>query len=396
MIPKNLDDITENDFQVLIDNSVPESRTIEYKRDLPGGSDTDKKEFLADVSSFANASGGDLIYGIEENQGIAIAIQGLEIDNIDQTILGLEQTIRSGLEPRLPYIFIKPIRLSNSKFIVIIRINKSWISPHRVTFKSHDRFYSRGSNGKYSLDVNELRIAFNLSDTNNEKIRRFRESRIANLVAGETPVPFYDEDSPMVMLHLIPFTSMNPSQIYDLSQIDACSKFIIPISSPRHIAKRYNFDGRVDYGVMGQEGETYTYLQVFKNGIVEAVWKQPENREENQKILYGDYIEHELLKSIPNYIDLLKKLDIGLPIFIFLTITGVKNYYMPVNNLYRMVNRVYTIDRDILVIPEVIIDNYDLVVPQLLKPCFDSMWNAAGFQGSPNYNDQGEWKPRNT
>ncbi|MCK5240903.1 ATP-binding protein [bacterium] len=48
----------------MISNQIQESRTIEYKESLPGNSDQDKREFLADISSFANAAGGDLLYGI--------------------------------------------------------------------------------------------------------------------------------------------------------------------------------------------------------------------------------------------------------------------------------------------------------------------------------------------
>lgn len=72
MIQKNIDEITEEDLQALIDNSVLESKSIEYKQSLPGNSDSEKKEFLADVSSFANASGGDLIYGIIEDRNTRI------------------------------------------------------------------------------------------------------------------------------------------------------------------------------------------------------------------------------------------------------------------------------------------------------------------------------------
>jgi predicted HTH transcriptional regulator len=66
MINKDIDQITEEDLQVLIDNAVSESKIIEYKQLLPGKNDPDTKEFLADISSFANASGGDLIYGVVE------------------------------------------------------------------------------------------------------------------------------------------------------------------------------------------------------------------------------------------------------------------------------------------------------------------------------------------
>jgi hypothetical protein len=39
MIPKPLDHITEADLQALISDAVPEGRTIEYKRALPGNSE---------------------------------------------------------------------------------------------------------------------------------------------------------------------------------------------------------------------------------------------------------------------------------------------------------------------------------------------------------------------
>ncbi len=175
----------EEDLQVLVDNSVLESKTIEYKQSLPSNSESDKKEFLADVSSFANASGGDLIFGIiaDKKTGTPKSLEGLIIENIDQEILRLENMIRGGIEPRMPSVSTEPIKLSNSKFALIIRTPKSWICPHRVTFGGHDKFYSRSSNGKYPLDVGELRVAFNLSETITEKIRNFRQDRISKILA---------------------------------------------------------------------------------------------------------------------------------------------------------------------------------------------------------------------
>ncbi len=64
---KQFDSIVAADLQALVDNSVSETKTLEYKESLPGNSDGDKKEFLADVSSFANASGGYIIFGMKEN-----------------------------------------------------------------------------------------------------------------------------------------------------------------------------------------------------------------------------------------------------------------------------------------------------------------------------------------
>ncbi len=61
MIPRSFDDIDISDIQRLIDNQVAERRTLEFKRDLPGDTKDERKEFLADVTSFANAQGGDII-----------------------------------------------------------------------------------------------------------------------------------------------------------------------------------------------------------------------------------------------------------------------------------------------------------------------------------------------
>lgn len=68
----------------LLENKVSERKTIDYKRDLPGGADQDKKEFLADVSSFANTEGGELIFGMTEASGVPTEIVGVAIGNPDR------------------------------------------------------------------------------------------------------------------------------------------------------------------------------------------------------------------------------------------------------------------------------------------------------------------------
>ena len=192
MIGKNIDQITEEDLQALKDNSVSEGKTIEYKQLLPSKSDSGKKEFLADVSSFANASGGDLIFGIatDKKTGTPKSVEGLSIESVDREISRLGNMMRDGIEPRILSVGIQPIPLKNSKVALVIRIPKSWISPHRVSYRGHDKFYSRSSNGKYPLDVAELRIAFNLSETITERIRDFRQDRISKIFANETPYLF--------------------------------------------------------------------------------------------------------------------------------------------------------------------------------------------------------------
>jgi predicted HTH transcriptional regulator len=65
---KPLTEIEESDLQMLVDNTVREGREVEYKQVLTIQEDDQKQEFLNDVSSFANTTGGYLIYGIRESK----------------------------------------------------------------------------------------------------------------------------------------------------------------------------------------------------------------------------------------------------------------------------------------------------------------------------------------
>ncbi|MBA7704258.1 hypothetical protein ES703_113060 [subsurface metagenome] len=375
MIAKNVDQITEEDLQALVDNSVVERKTLEYKQALPGNSDSDKKEFLADVSSFANASGGDLIYGItsDKKTGTPKSVDGLSIENADQEILRLENMIRDGIGPRIASITTKSISLSNSGDALLIRIPKSWNSPHRVTFKGHDKFYSRSSNGKYPLDVAELRVTFNLSETVTERIRNFRLDRISKIFANETPVPFYDNAK--IVLHLIPIISFNPAQSYDIGKIASHPEKMSPINC-KGWNNRYNLDGFLTFSG-GREEESYSYVQLYRNGAIEAVdglILRPRDHELRILRLY----EKALIESLDDYIIVLKSLEVEPPIFIFLTLLGVKGYFM---DAYPDpdIDEIHTIDRDDLQLPEVIVEKYDDRAEDVLRPCFDSIWNACGF-----------------
>jgi len=392
MIAKDIEEITEEDLQALRDNKVSEGKTIEYKQSLPSRSDSGKKEFLADVSSFANASGGDLIYGIIEDRrtGIPKSLEGLTIENTAEEILRLENMIRDGIEPRIPSVNIPPpIPLKNSKVALIIRVHKSYSSPHRVKYGGHDKFYSRCSNGKYPLDVAELRTAFNLSETITERIRNFRLDRISKIYANETPVPFYENAK--IVLHLIPIIAFNLAQSYDIEKINSQSDKTHPIGC-NVCNSRYNLDGILTYyGARNDKSDSY--VQFFRNGIIEAVngiILRPRNHELRIK---RKLHEKALIESLDDYITVLKSLEVEPPIFIFLTLLGVKGYFMDAYSDLD-IDEIHTIDRDDLQLPEVIVEKYDDEAAQVLRPCFYAIWNACGFKKSFNYNDNDEWDPR--
>jgi hypothetical protein len=158
MIPKPFDQITRDDINLLVTNQVKENRLIEYKLQLPGPTDKDKKEFLADASSFANAAGGDLLYGVDEERdadgkttGVSVSVPGLSGINVDQEIRRFESMMQAGIGPRIASVRIRPVEGFASGPVLLVRIPKSYSAPHMVTFQEHSRFYSRNNAGKYPL-----------------------------------------------------------------------------------------------------------------------------------------------------------------------------------------------------------------------------------------------------
>lgn len=111
-----LDQINAAQLENLKAAGVREGRQLEYKEILPGNSDDDKREFPSDITSFANAAGGDLIFGLRERRQEGTptseleAIVGLAQLNVDQDRLRLQNMIRDGISPRMQPITFYEIR----------------------------------------------------------------------------------------------------------------------------------------------------------------------------------------------------------------------------------------------------------------------------------------------
>src|SRR5262249_27127842 len=145
----SFDAVSEAHLHDLVSTGVPEGVLIEYKRTTYGGSDADVKEYLKDVSSFANTHGGDLVIGIEEKGGLAKKVVGLTGVDPDKELQRLDSLARDGIEPRIVGIRMKAVSVSGAGVAFVIRIPKSWNPPHRVSARKTNRIYARNSTGAY-------------------------------------------------------------------------------------------------------------------------------------------------------------------------------------------------------------------------------------------------------
>ncbi len=391
-ILKPLDLIAEADLRDLVENKVREVKTIEYKQQLPGNSDGDKREFLYDVSSFANASGGDIIYGMREAGGVAAEVIGLQIEDVDKEVLRLEGMIRTSIEERIPGLAIRTVPLITDGVAVIIRIPRSFALPHMVKFGGLQRFYSRNSAGKYPLDIRELRTLFDLSATTAERIRKFRAERLATIIANEGPV-LMDSNSKIV-LHVVPLGAFDPAARLDLSRSVIDQANLCPMrTAGSWNSSRHNFDGL--FTTASDNNISYSYVQIFSSGSIEAV---------NTSLLHSPWqkdppmipslaYEEELIDALSRFLAIQKQLGIELPVFVMLSVLGVKGFRMGYDK-QRFFDEGRTIDRDALIVPEVLLESYDAKPVDVLRPLFDAVWNAAGWSRSMNYDDKGNWVGR--
>lgn len=387
-LEKSFDEINETDIRQLIENQISERKNIEYKLTLPENKYDSKKEFLADVSSFANTMGGHLFYGIKEENGIPVDVLGIPSNDLDSEILRLENLLRDGIQPRIQGISIRTVNTESGKPILIIRVPQSWSKPHVVNFQGHWRFYARNSAGKYPLDVMELKSAFLATTALGERIRNFHFDRLSKITSDEIPVSLAGKAR--IVLHLLPYSAFEFNLPLSFTPIEK-DIWSIPLIHSSVSDFRYNLDGLLVFNG-SNNGSSGAYTQIFRNGAIETVSASLFSSSSEDLYIPSIVLERDVIASFDACTSLYKKLSVSMPIVLIVSLTGVMSYKLAVSQrLDAWHDHVNKIDRDSLLLPEVIIEDYSANSATTLKPIFDAIWNSAGWIKSYGYDDAGEW-----
>ena len=83
-------------------------------------------------------------------------------------------------------------------------------------------------------------------------------------------------------------------------------------------------------------------------------------------------------------------MNVDLPVFLFMTLVGVKDYSLSthhMNKIFPSTRKTYKIDKNILNFPEIIIETYAVDIKKMLKPWFDLLWNACGYDRCFDYDN---------
>ncbi len=149
-------DWTLEDLKSLVDNHADESVYVDFKscesfRDLEKA----KNEISKDVSAFANAGGGTIIYGILEDESRRAAFLEAGVDRTTVTREWIDQVIHSRIHPKVEGVRINPIPSEDAdRFLYVISIPQSRRGPHQASDK---KFYTRRNFLSEPMEEYEIR-----------------------------------------------------------------------------------------------------------------------------------------------------------------------------------------------------------------------------------------------
>ncbi len=398
LLNKSLDAIEAADFESLI--NVEEGRQIEFKGTLPSKTDDDIKEFLKDVSALANTVGGDIYYGVREGQNenghtVATAVEGVSGVNADEELKRLDSLIRDCIKPRLVGYRIKPVHLANSNTVFIIRVPRSWSSPHVVDRAKHWRFYYRNSSGNHPMDVSEVRNAVLFSDHLSQRLEELRLERLPQIAAVDKL-----SRSGKIILHLQPIDSIHPETQVDISQARSLSNGVKLIGQGEYdpsvsylfeMSRILTFDGLiVERENKPQDG----YVQLFRNGVIEAVDTLLLNdKDHGIPCLNVTWLESYLNNAITSYLLWLKRIGSVSAVKIYFSLLDVKDYIVSrgdtqmmgfVPNLmefhqFHQIAKLRPFTQNEYLFGVETLDNPDADVKPIIERWLDVIWNMAGF-----------------
>lgn len=375
---------SEAELRALIDDGAPESKTLEYKRELPDSSNQGKVRFLKAVTSFANLAGGEVIYGMEAKDGVPMDLVPLPAATRDATLLRLEQLCADGVEPRMAGMTFHAVPIAAGGYVLVVRTPRSWNGPHRVTACGHSSFYSRNASGSYPLDVAQLRQAFNLSADTAARIRSFRADRL--IAVGNRDAPVRLREGGLAVLHVIPLQAFATDTQYGLDALQAQN---IPPLGTTGWNYRPTLEGWLSFR-SDAENQSRGYALLFRNGVIEVV---DVLSDAPRKAIASLSYEEEVLNALPHYFLALRKLGVSTPAYVFYGLIGVSGYAFAVSRA-RFLEEPEPLRSDSILMPEIIVDDWDAKPEPLMRPVFDQVWNAFGLMRSFNYDSDGAWVGR--
>jgi hypothetical protein len=88
------------------------------------------------------------------------------------------------------------------------------------------------------------------------------------------------------------------------------------------------------------------------------------------------------------------KVGVEFPVRVYLTLVGIEGHSFPVWGVRELVGGPSRLDRDSVRLGAPVLEHAEVDLPRVLRPLFDRLWNAFGHPRCLDYDESGEWNPR--
>ncbi|MEK4781247.1 toll/interleukin-1 receptor domain-containing protein [Bacillus sp. FSL L8-0199] len=198
-------------------------------------------------------------------------------------------------------------------------------------------------------------------------------------------------DGSKMVVHLIPIEAITDQKEYNISILEKQLLNLQPFCCMGWNPK-INEDGFCVLPPYPENGLPHSYVQFFWNGVIESVDTAMLKTDSSGKYIPGISFEKDIINRIEEYyMQALKNIGAKLPFAISITLIDVKDAYIAMNHKFHRAK----IQKDVLKLPTTIITSWDENIGKSLRPSFDRLWNNCGIAKSPNYDTDGNWRPKN-
>jgi len=147
----------KTDLEALNTGNVKEGISLEYKASpaIDKKDDMKKLEMARDVAAFANAGGGQIVYGMTENDHEPAGLD----DGVDGKVypeIWFEQVLQQHIKPVIVGLRIRHVPLTKPMVAVVIDVPSTKADPHQV---SDGRYYRRHNYNRLIMEHYEVRDA---------------------------------------------------------------------------------------------------------------------------------------------------------------------------------------------------------------------------------------------
>lgn len=395
MLPIELAKIDATYLRRLCEDHVLESDTLDFKRELPPPRDGGPIEFLKDVSAFANAAGGDLVYGIQEDEGGAGEIVPL-MGSPDDSSRRLRQILDS-LEPRLQGVAMQVVSVGEG-FCLVVRVPASFDAPHSIKINTNlRRFVLRNGTTTSDMTYEQLRNSFDRTSSLVERAKASVDARVDAVIQMRAKRPLHQ--AAYLCLNLISLAGLAGHQKFDIVALAAATNgpsSYLALMPPMWGGgeKLFNLDGLLVFPGGRPHEPEYGYVQVYRTGAFEAVLNAglPNSGPMGDRAqVFGSELATEARIMLERFLRLSRNSGLTGPAILAFAVLHVKGYEMFTGYMRRSFGGSFS-DREHLVLPEVYLPSIDDVqLDQVLRPQLDLIWQAFNIAQCNRYDQDGTW-----